>query len=137
MNPLKEQNPQSSDDSIALSPAVLKMLWGAMVFSIVVYGVVGYIMVSRNAIPPGKQLDILLYVLGGLSLLVTFFATALAPRFRHKLPGIRFHVLRWVLSETIAIFGLFLLLSGGSFTVFSCFLGWSLLLILSFAPTRK
>lgn len=116
---------------------VLKILWGAMLFSVAMYGFVGNVITTQQKIEVNPIVPTLMYVLGGIGAVFTVLNLTVLERFKDKLNYFIYTILRLVLSEAIGIFGLMLLLLGAGYNTFYGFLGWSVLLMLFAFPSEE
>ncbi|TNE49918.1 MAG: hypothetical protein EP343_10335 [Deltaproteobacteria bacterium] len=112
---------------------VLKILWVAMLMSVGTYAFVGVVL-SQKKIDLNPMLPTLMYGFGAVGAILTVVHLNVLFRFRDKMAYFVYTLLRLVMAESIAVFGLILLLMGANQTVFFGFLGWAILLILLSFP---
>lgn len=123
-------------DKKAAQPQIHWIIWGALTFSVVIYAVVGTIVAGNPN--PAPELQLMLPIFTVLSLSITgmvlfgsrLIANATKVYFTYA-------ILRWALSESVAIFGLVMKFLGADALVLYVFVGWSLLLYLVLAPRQS
>jgi hypothetical protein len=115
------------------------IIWGALVVSVLVYFGVGFFLHQSGEVGQANEtLPTLRLVLAlvacGETVIVVLFPKIMAG----KIPTFfTMSIIRWALSESIAIFGLVLVLMGDQVAVSAGFVVWSLVLILATAPTDR
>lgn len=114
------------------------ILWGALFFSIAVYAGVGTFISTQDGIAPADPeiTSLLIPIFAMISLmetvLVLFFVGKL---FRIK-DYQTYCILRWALSESIAIYGLVLMFLGAMYMAALAFMIWAAVLYILTMPTR-
>jgi len=112
-------------------------------FSVILYGVVGMIIRQSNNVQAATNVDLIAGVLGAIALGDTAFIFLVAGKIFGAKPGMgsltdanyfTFCIIRWAMAEVIAVFGLILLILGGSITVGFLYLCWSFVLLLFLSP---
>ena len=114
---------------------VLPIIWFALFSSIIIYTVVGFVVAPE---PPqnAEDLAMLPMVFGAVSLGITGIVFMARVIFASITDFIVFSILRWALSESIAVFGLVLTFLTGNTLFVLVFALWSAHLFLLTFPTR-
>jgi hypothetical protein len=113
-------------------------IWGALFATIPIYAVVGII--QRNAAgaaPPQETVKIMIPALGALAVFQTILVLFVARKIFASLPFLTFCILRWALSESVAVFGLVLMILGAVPAFAFAFFVWSMMLMILTAPTSS
>lgn len=76
----------------------------------------------------------MMIVFGAVAAVQTAGIFLVMPKFAWKMPPVVFYVLRWALSEAVAIYGLILFLAGAPWSVFLSFAAVSMALLLILRP---
>lgn len=119
------------------SPSNLRVqiiLWAALTFSILIYGFIGSIVKPAKE-PDPKTIQTLIYLFGALSFSEALVIFVVIPR-QTTMHLFTSRVLRWVLSDSIAIYGFVLLLLGGDPNIAYIFLGCGLFFMLILFPKK-
>ena len=133
---------------------VQRLIWGAHLFAICMFVVVGFITRSQSdpagagagaggeasselAALLGSAPPAIVAVMGGLAVTLTLAGLALPPLFARGSTYLVYGLLRWSFAEVIAIFGLVVFQLGSSWLVFAAFFGWSATLLLLASPTAR
>jgi hypothetical protein len=121
----------------------LWILWGALLFSMLLYGGLGLFLQTQGGLPQEtSSYSTLLIPIAMMALLETAFITMLWPKLLtppHGETSAYFtpFLIRMALSESIGLFGLILLMLGAPLELLFAFLGWGILLQVSLAPTEN
>lgn len=120
-------------DASARQVPTARILWAALLASIVVYALVAANV--RPDAPPEADLDVLTAIFAAAAA-STLVASALVSRalVRQGAPYVTYCVLRWALAESVAVFGLVLTFMGASPRVGHAFFAVSALAILLQPP---
>jgi len=112
------------------------MIWFALLSSVFIYLAVGVILRQKQGDPPNLDAaEMLYYPMVGISLALTIGLFTVFPKLFRGLPYQIHCILRWALSESIAVFGLILSILGGPADVFITMIIWSAVLYLLQRPT--
>lgn len=115
----------------------LPVIWIAMMFAIVAYGVVAWAVAPRIAAPVDQTIEnwILLFLsmTAGLHILVVFLLRQMIAALA-KSSYVTFCVIRWALMESIGIYGLVLVFVGVDPWIAGAFLAVALMLLASAKP---
>lgn len=112
----------------------LNILWLAMLATVPVVGIAGWLAANPGASDP-ETVGLMSMVLPVLALVETAVVVVL-PRFI-KGPYHTTCIIRWALAESIGVYGLVLLILGGSTWIPLGLMGWSFLLIALLGPSRE
>jgi hypothetical protein len=130
------------------------IIWLAMLSSIALYAAIGIYLSQSGELPKSldaQTLNLLMYVFGIVAIGTIFVIFLIIPRLINPKPHLSHHqpssslrpaselvfcVVRWALAESIAIYGLILLILGGSLAVFGLFAFVSCALLLYLAPFK-
>jgi hypothetical protein len=118
------------------------ILWGALIFSMVLYGALGTFLHSQNALPQDESqystllIPIIILALLETAFITTFWDKILTPPHGEVLAFFTPFLLRMALSESIGLFGLMLCFIGAPLWVLFAFLAWGILLQVSLAPSE-
>ena len=120
------------------SRKTLRLLWAAFTYSTFMYGLIGYL-VRRSGVTAtsGELLSMLTPTFLSLASLETGALFLFMPQFAGKTTYFSYSIIRWVLAESIGIYGFVLFVFGVSPTIFGIFLGWALLLDLTMMPNKN
>jgi len=113
----------------------LTIIWASMMMSLVIYGVVAYVMTSSGSTEPLEDPRALELVFPGVAVIMSAAVLAL-PTLMRASPYQVQCIVRWALAEAIGIFGFVLLFMGGSPLVGYGILGWALVVMGLLFPGR-
>jgi len=117
---------------LQLDPRELTVFWWVMCGAVPAYAVAG-VLLPRAADPPSLALSVGLWIAAaGVTVVERSLEPLLAGRTRVEVR----YLLRWGLSEAVALIGLVLYCLGGTTMVFGVFLAWSLALHVGGRPPR-
>jgi len=121
-----------------LALKTLWILWGVLTYTVLIYGLIGYLLQRFGSLPPQPEfLGMLTQLFAGLGIAETFFLFFAAPRFLAKAGYTLYCIIRWSCAEAIAIYGLILFVLAGPWLIFGSFLGWAFALFLLLMPTQS
>jgi hypothetical protein len=112
------------------------ILWGAFVFSHLVFVVIGQVARDPGAALSPEELQPILITMSGVAIGVVAFSLGMAPRIFAKAPYFTFLILRFAFAESVTIFGLVLAFMGADWRVPVTFAAFGLLLHALAAPTE-
>ena len=108
------------------------ILWSALLTGVVIYGVIATILPATTPVPELQTLMLAITVIGLVVTGVVLLGARMIARGTKQY--FIFSILRWALSESVAIGGLILHFIGASANVTYAFVGWSIVLFLVLAP---
>jgi len=130
-------NPGNSTFENPNQKKVIWILWLALINSLFIYLVVGYFTRQNNPpAEPAEVLPTLTAVLGFVSIAISVVIFAIGPRIAKNNNFFTYSIIRWAMSESIAIYGLVLFILGASWYVFGGFFIWSLFMLIIFMPNQ-
>ncbi len=116
-------------------PRAAYIIWGAIFASIFVYaGIAMALRMSGFAEGQGAPVEMLMAVLGAMALSIGAFAVVFVPRALGHLPLITYSILRAALAESVAVFGLVLMILGAPIPVGIVFFAASAILLVIVRP---
>ncbi len=128
MNPPEEEK----------SPRTLWLMWGAFTYSVLIYGVVGYLVRRSSSLSLATEmLPILTPLFSVIGLAETSAVFYFVPSYFKTKSYVSYCMIRWALAEAIGTQGLVLFLLGTSWMIFGTFLGWALLLNFMMMPNEN
>ncbi len=114
------------------------VVWGTLTLSVFLYLAAGFVLRTFGDFPAGDEnfVQTLLMALTAISMGMTG-VILLAGRLFGRLPYTSYLIIRWALSESIAIYGLVLYIMGADLAYLLGFGVWSVVLMLLTMPTRS
>ena len=118
-----------------LSASSRWVLWTGLLAAVLGYGAVGYFLQHARGLPgaDASAVATLRLILGGLALSETAAIFALPHLLKDRSPAL-VGLIRWLMAESIAVYGLVLFVVGAPWSYFGVFLGWSLVLLAIHMP---
>lgn len=123
------------------SPQQPLILWVVLFASLAMYGIIGSV-IDIKASMPADTLQFMLIAFGVVALSNSMLIFTVVPKMMTSRPKtaqtyLVFGILRWAMSEVVAILGLVYKFMGGQATFFYAFLGWAVLLMLFTMPSKR
>ncbi|MCL4233023.1 MAG: hypothetical protein KJ042_00730 [Deltaproteobacteria bacterium] len=119
-------------------PRAAYIIWGAIFASIFMYaGIAMALRMSGFAEAQGAPVEMLTGVLGAMALSIGAFATVAVPRMLGHLPLMTYSILRAALAESVAVFGLVLMILGAPIPVGIVFFVASAILLVIVRPRPR
>ncbi|MCC6157117.1 MAG: hypothetical protein IT350_03630 [Deltaproteobacteria bacterium] len=119
-------------------PRAAYIIWGAIFASIFFYaGIAMALRMSGFAEAQGAPVEMLMAVLGSMALFVGVFSTVVVPRMLGRLPLMTYSILRAALAESVAVFGLVLMILGAPIPVGIVFFVASAILLVIVRPRPR
>ena len=114
------------------------VVWGTLTLSVFLYLAAGCALRTFGDFPAGNEdfVQTLSMALTAISMGMTG-VVLLAGRIFGRLPYTSYLIIRWALSESIAIYGLVLYIMGADLPYMLGFGGWSIVLMILTMPTRS
>jgi hypothetical protein len=141
---IMEQNQPIGPQGSKSNP-IIKIIWMAMMFAVIIYGVAGMVVSkSNNGVQTPENINFISAILGLVALGDTAFLFLGVKKIFSMKPGMSplpesnymtFCIIRWAMAEAIAIFGLILLIMGASIATGLFFLSWSFVMMLFLSPS--
>ncbi len=119
-------------------PRSAYIIWGAIFASIFVYaGIAMALRLMGFAEAQGAPIEMLTAVLGATALSIGAFTTVIVPRMLGHLPLVSYSILRAALAESVAVFGLVLMILGAPIPVGIVFFVASAILLVIVRPRPR
>jgi hypothetical protein len=115
------------------SLATQTILWGALLASVAMYGVVGSLVPAGRGALEGGPPQVLVLALVGVAVMSSGLALFL-PALLTTMPAPQRNVVRWAIAESVGVLGVVLHFLGAGPEIFFGFVGWSALLLLVLRP---